>query len=90
MMKLPTRIFGIDTEEAYKRVMEEPEKQEIKQEYEEINEEYVYFYEMTLSNPDLTFPRKTAYRNSYRTFIINLSEENYRNDPELYEGLLEE
>ena len=68
----------------------ETQRQELKEEYHEINEEYVYFYELTLSNPDLSPPRKTAYKNSYRTFIINLSEENFKNDPELYEGLIEE
>lgn len=68
----------------------ETQKQEIRQEYEEINEEYTYFYEMTLSNPELSIPRKRAYQNSYKTFIINISEENKRDNPDLYQGLLEE
>jgi hypothetical protein len=56
----------------------------------EINEGYVEFYEFTISREDLTDETKTAYRNSLRTFMINASEENLRNDPDLYEGLQED
>lgn len=68
----------------------ETEKYEIAAESEEINEEYIYFYEFILSNQEMTDQRKMAYKNSYRTFLISVSEEHYRNDPELYEGLIEE
>lgn len=70
--------------------LSETERQEIMLDREEINEEYIYFYETTLSNPELAPSRKMAYKNSYRTFIINISEENVANDPDLYEGLIEE
>ncbi len=56
----------------------------------EINEDYVEFYEFTVNREDLTDETKTAYRNSLRTFMINVSEENLRNDPDLYEGLKED
>jgi len=68
----------------------ETQKQEIKAESQEINEEYVYFYEMTLSNPELSPTRKMAYKNSYRTFMINVTEENIKNNPDLFEGLQED
>jgi len=70
--------------------LSETERQEIVAERQEINEEYVYFYEMTISNPELTDVRRVAYKNSYRTFIIDMGNENAQNDPYLYEGLLEE
>ncbi len=59
-------------------------------ETKEINEDYIQFYEFTLHREDLTDQTKTAYKNSLRTFLINASEENLRNDPDLYEGLQEE
>jgi hypothetical protein len=59
-------------------------------ETKEINEGYIEFYEFTISREDLTDETKTAYRNSLRTFMINASEENLRNDPDLYEGLQED
>ena len=68
----------------------ETQKHEIAAESEEINEEYIYFYEFVLSQEQMTDKRKMAYKNSYRTFLISVSEEHYRNDPELYEGLVEE
>jgi hypothetical protein len=68
----------------------ETQKSEILTETKEINEEYVHFYELTLSREDLTDRRRVAYKNSYRTFMLNMSEENLNNDPDLYEGLIEE
>ena len=68
----------------------ETQKYEIATEMEEINDEYIHFYELTLSREDLTDKRRMAYKNSYRTFMINMSEENLKNDPNLYEGLAEE
>ena len=63
---------------------------EIMIETKEINEDYIEFYEFTVSREDLTDQTKTAYKNSLRTFLINASEENLRNDPDLYEGLQED
>lgn len=68
----------------------ETQKQEIQIESEYINEEYIHFYEATLSREDLSDKRRVAYRNSYRTFMLNASEENINNNAELYEGLIEE
>lgn len=68
----------------------EAQKQEIQVESEYINEEYIHFYEMTIDREDLTDRRRIAYRNSYRTFILSVSEENFNNNPYLYEGLAEE
>lgn len=70
--------------------LSETQKHEIATESEEINEEYINFYEFVLSQQEMTDKRKIAYKNSYRTFLISVSEEYYRNDPELYEGLIEE
>lgn len=68
----------------------ETQKHEIAAEAEEINDEYIHFYELTLSREDLTDKRRMAYKNSYRTFMIRASEENLNNAPDLYEGLIEE
>lgn len=68
----------------------ETERQEVILESKEINEEYIYFYELVLSNQEMPDKRKMAYKNSYRTFMLSVSEENFRDDPELYEGLIEE
>lgn len=68
----------------------ETQKQEIAVESEEINDEYIYFYEFILANREMSDQRKVAYKNSFRTFLISISEEHYRNDPELYAGLIEE
>lgn len=68
----------------------ETQKQEIRAEGEDINEEYIHFYEITLSREDLSDKRRVAYKNSYRTFMLNVSEENFNNNPYLYEGLAEE
>lgn len=68
----------------------EAKKQEIAAESQEINDEYVYFYELVLSNEELSDKRRVAYQTSYRTFISSISRENYRNNPELYAGLIEE
>ncbi len=68
----------------------ETEKYEIFTETKEINEDYIYFYELTLSRDDLTDKRRIAYKDSYRTFMLSASEENLNNDPYLYEGLQEE
>ena len=68
----------------------EATKQEIAAESQEINDEYVYFYELVLSNEELSDKRRVAYQTSYRTFISSISRENYRNNPELYAGLAEE
>jgi len=65
----------------------EAQRTEIIAESVEINEEYVYFYEMTISNPELSPQRKNAYQTSYRTFITSMNRENYRNNPELYSNL---
>ena len=71
-------------------VLCESKTAEIMIETKEINEGYIEFYEFTISREDLTDETKTAYRNSLRTFMINASEENLRNDPDLYEGLQED
>lgn len=68
----------------------EANRQEVLAESQEINDEYVYFYELVLSNEELSDKRRVAYQTSYRTFISSISRENYRNDPELYAGLIEE
>ena len=68
----------------------EAKKQEVIAESQEINDEYVYFYELVLSNEELSDKRRVAYQTSYRTFISSISRENYRNNPELYAGLAEE
>jgi hypothetical protein len=63
---------------------------EILTETKEINEDYISFYETILNREDLTDRRKMAYKNSLRTFMIRASEENYNNDPNLYQGLQED
>jgi hypothetical protein len=63
---------------------------EIMTETKEINEDYIQFYESILKREDLTDKRRVAYKNSLRTFMFNASDENFRNDPNLYEGLIEE
>jgi len=59
-------------------------------ETKEINEDYIEFYESILRREDLTDKRRVAYKNSLRTFMFSASDENLRNDPNLYEGLIEE
>lgn len=68
----------------------EANRQEILEESHDINEEYIYFYELVLSNQDMPDKRRVAYQTSYRTFMFNVSKENYRNNPDLYAGLIEE
>jgi len=63
---------------------------EIMIETKEINEDYIEFYESILRREDLTDKRRVAYKNSLRTFMFSASDENLRNDPNLYEGLIEE
>lgn len=68
----------------------EAKRQDLILESKEINEDYIYFYELVLSKEEMSDKRKIAYKNSYRTFMLSVSEENFRDNPELYKGLIEE
>ena len=68
----------------------EAQRQEIKAEAQEINEEYIFFYETIISNPELSPSRRMVYKHSYITFMTSMRNDNIQDNPELYEGLLEE
>jgi hypothetical protein len=71
-------------------VLSETQRHEIMLEREDINEEYIYFYELTISNPELTGKRKDAYVSSYRTYLIDMGNEYLIEHRDLYAGLIEE
>lgn len=64
------------------------EKTKLNQESLYINDEFIEFYELLLSGSDLSESEKTAYRESYRTFLIWSGAEYREYDPNEY--LLEE
>ena len=64
------------------------EKKNIQQESLCINDEFIEFYELLLLRSDLLETEKTAYRESYRTFLIWSNDEYREFDPNEY--LIEE
>jgi len=70
--------------------LSETQKHEIMLDREEINDEYIFFYELTISNPELTGKRRNAYISSYKTYLIDMSNQNAIDHQDLYAGLIEE
>lgn len=64
------------------------EKKHIQEESLYINDEFIEFYELLLSESKLSKEEKIAYRESYRTFLIWSGDEYREYDPNEY--LLEE
>ena len=55
-----------------------------------LNDEHIQLYEQILEDTRIQDARRTAYRESYRTFSLYASDENMEYNPDLYAGLQEE
>lgn len=69
-------------------VYHDEQERHVKQESLYINDEFIEFYELLLSESNLSTEEKIAYRESYRTFLIWSGDEYRQYDPNEY--LLEE